>query len=211
MAIHNNAPETKGREGGEPRAASGQSNTNARKARPAAGLGWWHAVLWPVAVLTGMAIFAFEYGEGHAYFGTDPEACANCHIMRPRLDSYLKASHHAAATCVDCHLPDAFLPKSVAKVRNGWNHAVAFTTGRFEEPILISASNARVLQENCLACHGDLVHDLVTGGELRCVRCHVTVGHGERAGLGGPMRAAAGAGQAARVETRANVARSDGT
>ncbi len=149
--------------------------------------GWWHAVVWPVAALAGLGIFAFDYGEGLSYLSTDPSACANCHIMQPQLDSYLKASHHTAATCVDCHLPHEFLPKYVAKLRNGWNHSVAFTTGRFPEPIAITEANARVLQENCVTCHGDLVHDLVVGDDLRCVHCHVTVGHGERASLGGPQ------------------------
>jgi len=46
-------------------------------------------------------------------------------------------------------------------------------------------------EENCLACHEDLVHELVVGvngpaEEVRCVHCHVDVGHGETTGLGGP-------------------------
>ena len=62
---------------------------------------------------------------------------------------------------------------------------------RFPEPIMIKAPNARILQDNCLACHEDLVHGLVVGvngpaEEVRCVHCHVTVGHGDTTGLGGP-------------------------
>lgn len=151
-----------------------------------AGLGWSHAVIWPVAVLVGVSLFAFGYGEGLSYLSTDPAACANCHIMQPQLDSYFKASHHAVATCNDCHLPHDYVQKYLAKVSNGWNHSVAFTTGRFNEPITIKEGNAQILQNNCLACHGALVHDLVTGQQLRCVHCHKTVGHGELVGLGGP-------------------------
>ena len=144
--------------------------------------------VFPLGVLVGLAVFAFDYGEGLSYFSRDPAACANCHIMQPQLDSYLKASHHTVATCVDCHLPHGFLAKYAAKARNGWNHSYAFTTGRFPEPIVMTEKNRHVLEENCLACHGELVHDLVTTGELRCVRCHRTVGHGEQVGLGGPER-----------------------
>ena len=143
--------------------------------------------LWPAAVLVGIGTFTFSYGEGLSYLSADPEACANCHIMQPQLDSYQKASHHTAATCVDCHLPHDFPGKYLAKARNGWNHSVAFATGRFVEPIVIKEANSRVLQENCLACHGALVHDLLIAGDLRCVHCHRSVGHGVLAGLGGPQ------------------------
>ena len=57
-------------------------------------------------------------------------------------------------------------------------------------PIVIKAENAEILHQNCLRCHGDLVHDQAavhTAGAPRCVRCHVAVGHGEPVGLGGPM------------------------
>jgi hypothetical protein len=43
-------------------------------------------------------------------------------------------------------------------------------------------------QENCLACHGALVHDLVgnarSDDDVSCVHCHAAVGHGETAGVG---------------------------
>ena len=57
-----------------------------------------------------------------------------------------------------------------------------------------SASEQLAREKNCLACHGDLVHELVGGvngdpDEVQCVHCHSGVGHGETAGLGGPERA----------------------
>ena len=33
----------------------------------------------------------------------------------------------------------------------------------FHDPIMIKPRNARILQENCLRCHGDFVHDIVAG------------------------------------------------
>lgn len=155
------------------------------------GTEWRRAarpVLWSAAVLVGLGTFTFGYGEGHSYLSNTPETCANCHIMQPQLDSYRKAGHHTVAVCVDCHLPHDFLGKWTAKVRSGWNHSVAFTTGRFAEPIVLKPSSSRILRENCVACHGGLVHDLLSGGDLRCVHCHRAAGHGELAGLGGPER-----------------------
>jgi cytochrome c nitrite reductase small subunit len=153
--------------------------------------GWWIAL----AVLGGLALgvgaFTFSYGEGLSYFSADPAACKNCHIMNSQYASWQKASHHGAAVCVDCHLPHALLPKLMAKASNGWHHSKGFTLGGFHEPILIKPGNSRILQENCLRCHQDLVHDLVAGATtgrhaLSCVHCHASVGHGEAAGLGGP-------------------------
>jgi cytochrome c nitrite reductase small subunit len=147
-------------------------------------------------VLLGLGGFTFLYAEGASYLSTDPTACVHCHVMRPHYDAWQKASHHTSATCVDCHLPASGVEKYWAKAVNGWNHSKAFTLQDFHEPIRISEKNAEILQKNCLRCHGDLVHELVpdaagaTDGAdaIRCVHCHASVGHGERADLGGPDR-----------------------
>lgn len=151
---------------------------------------------WPIIVAIAMGIllgvggFTFSYAEGLSYFSTDPAACANCHIMRPQYDGWQKASHHTAATCVDCHLPIAFIPKYMAKATNGWYHSKGFTLQDFHEPIRIKAANSASLQENCVRCHAGMVHELTVGARsdhdaVQCVHCHATVGHGDQAGLGG--------------------------
>jgi cytochrome c nitrite reductase small subunit len=140
-------------------------------------------------VLLGLAGFTFRYAEGLSYFSTDPKACANCHIMQRQYDGWQKASHHGAATCVDCHLPHSFFAKYLAKASNGWHHSKGFTLQDFEEPIRIKPGNSAILQDNCLRCHEPMVHELVAGARtdrdaVECVHCHASVGHGERAGLG---------------------------
>ena len=143
-----------------------------------------------VGILAGVGLTTFDYAEGLSYLSTDPAACANCHIMRSEYDSWQKAGHHTAATCVDCHLPADFVGKYLSKGINGWNHSKAFTLQDFHEPILITPRNAKILQDNCVRCHGDLVHDLTSvfvEDPLSCVHCHAGVGHGPRCGLGGPL------------------------
>jgi cytochrome c nitrite reductase small subunit len=66
---------------------------------------------------------------------------------------------------------------------------VAFTLQNFHEPIMIKEKSSRILQDNCLACHGGLVHEQIAraadgSGEVQCVHCHRSVGHGTPAGLG---------------------------
>ncbi len=145
-----------------------------------------------VGLTVGLGGYTFRYAEGLSYLKTDPKACANCHIMQREYDAWQASSHHTAAVCVDCHLPHEFFPKYLAKAENGWRHGQKFTSGHFVEPIVVQAEGLAILQSNCVRCHGALVHDLVgTSNEprhqLACIHCHAGAGHGEKAGLGGPL------------------------
>ena len=70
----------------------------------------------------------------------------------------------------------------------GYHHSKGFTLQDFHEPILIKPRNAAILQEACVRCHGDFVHDALIAGarpggaedDRRCVHCHRGVGHGAR-------------------------------
>lgn len=148
-----------------------------------------------LGALIGIGTYTFRYAEGLSYFKRDPKACVNCHIMQPEYDAWEKSSHHDVAVCIDCHLPHEFFAKYLAKSENGWRHGQRFTTGNFVEPIVVQARGRAILQENCLRCHGGLVHQIAGASDrprdqLACTHCHAGVGHGEKAGLGGPLRAA---------------------
>ena len=138
-----------------------------------------------VGAVAGFGAFTFRYAEGLSYFSTDPRACANCHIMNDQYRSWSQGPHHAAATCVECHLPHDFVAKYVAKADNGYRHSKGFTFLDFHEPIQIKPRNSAILQENCMRCHEDFVHEMVRGGprraeEAQCVHCHRAAGHGAR-------------------------------
>jgi len=169
----------------------------ARSLVPASGgnpLPWILAVL--LGVAAGLGAYTFSYAKGLSYFGTDPKACTNCHIMEPEYAGWQKGSHHDVAVCIDCHLPHSFLSKYLTKAENGYRHGKLFTTQTFEEPITIKPPGLVILQSNCERCHADLVQDIVGSRSgpaaahgPTCIHCHWTVGHGERAGLGGPLSA----------------------
>ena len=138
-----------------------------------------------IGSLAGLGAFTFRYAEGLSYFSTDPLACKNCHVMNDQYASWSQGPHHAVATCVECHLPHAFVPKYIAKAINGYHHSKGFTFMDFHDPIMIKSRNAAALQDNCLRCHGEFVHDIVGGsttGEeaVKCVHCHRGAGHGGR-------------------------------
>lgn len=136
-----------------------------------------------LGILTGLGGYTFFYAQGHSYLLDDPKACMNCHVMRSRYDSWVRSSHHAAATCNGCHTPHDLIGKYATKAINGWNHSAAFTTGDFAEPIRIHGLNAGIAHDNCVRCHKDMVSKMRAYGypdKVDCVRCHGNVGHGER-------------------------------
>jgi cytochrome c nitrite reductase small subunit len=141
-----------------------------------------------MGVALGQSLYTFKYAEGLSYFSSDPHACVNCHIMQPQYEGWQKASHHNVAKCVDCHLPHDFLGKYYTKAENGFWHSKGFTLQDFPEPIQMRDVSRRIVQANCLHCHADFVHEILTirpdQEELDCTHCHRTVGHGDSVGVG---------------------------
>jgi cytochrome c nitrite reductase small subunit len=131
----------------------------------------------------GIGAYTFVYAKGGSYLSNDPNACANCHIMQDHLDGWIKSSHRAVATCNDCHTPAGLIPKYFTKADHGFFHSLAFTTGKFHQPIQMKARSRRVTERACRRCHQDIVHDIeveqTEGAEIACLRCHAEVGHME--------------------------------
>lgn len=141
-----------------------------------------------VGVAAGVGSYTFIYAEGASYMTNDPMACANCHVMQGHYDAWTKSSHKNVASCNDCHTPHNFVGKWSTKALNGWNHSLAFTTGRFHEPIQINERNRAITENACRDCHQAVVetidpippeHTEGAWRSLSCIRCHSEVGHME--------------------------------
>ena len=110
------------------------------------------------------------------YFGENPSACGNCHIMQPYVKSYYDSifidSVHAKAEpkvmCKDCH--------SVTLVRQT-KELIDFVTGNYETPL-----KQRVQEQNlCANCHTQkgiiaLVSSKLEFTENPRLSYHLTVG-----------------------------------
>jgi len=136
-----------------------------------------------VGVPLGLGIYTSFYAEATTYLTNDPNACANCHVMREPLADWQRSGHHAVASCNDCHVPQDFFGKYKTKIEHGWRHSKGFTLQDFHEPITIKSSSLAVVQDNCVRCHGELNASLVEHAAARgespnCVFCHARVGHG---------------------------------
>lgn len=137
-----------------------------------------------LGIFSGLGVFTFGYGKGASYLSDNPAACANCHVMDEHYDSWQNSSHHAVATCNDCHLSPHPVGKWMTKADNGFFHSLAFTTGNYPDPIRIKPRNQKVTQTACLKCHSSFVHSMLPereGGDmLDCAHCHTAVGHAHR-------------------------------
>lgn len=142
------------------------------------------AVIAIAGLAVGLGVYTFAYAQGGSYLTDNPEACANCHVMREQLDAWVKGSHRFAATCNDCHTPHEPVAKWLTKASNGYHHSLAFTTGHFAEPIAIKSGNAEVAEAACRYCHSAVVHaiDALPGAgaasAIACLHCHSGTGHG---------------------------------
>jgi cytochrome c nitrite reductase small subunit len=134
-----------------------------------------------IGLAVGIGAYTFVYAKGAAYLTNDPRACVNCHVMREQYDGWIASSHRAVAVCNDCHAPHDVVGKYTTKAVNGFWHSVAFTSGRFHEPIQIGARNRRITEGTCRHCHQDIVEAIDAhprkGEPIDCVRCHRSVGH----------------------------------
>src|SRR5262245_17658954 len=103
--------------------------------------------------------------------------------MNTQYDAWMKSGHRHVAGCVDCHLPHEGLAKWAAKAEHGFRHSMAFTLQNFKEPIEITPRGRDIVRANCLRCHEALVHSVASAptrarGELDCMHCPATAGHG---------------------------------
>lgn len=109
-----------------------------------------------------------------------PEFCVMCHVMEPQHAAFMHAGAHRRKKCADCHIPNNnafnyYLWKTIY----GINDLVVFTSGMVPEPILLSGHGAKMVQDNCIRCHGELVSQMDT--TRKCWDCHRRIPH---AGVG---------------------------
>lgn len=148
-----------------------------------------------LGALTGSFVAAAGYtahdAKATSYLSDDPRACINCHIMNDQYNAWTNSSHHARATCNDCHVPhDSVFRKYYVKAEHGYRHSKGFTFQDFHEPIRMKQASYDVVIENCVRCHADMTHEIciavdarrqeISGpsGGVDCIHCHARVAHG---------------------------------
>lgn len=150
---------------------------------------WKLPVTIVVGIITGLAFFLIYSSNAVSYISDYPQTCVNCHIMAPQYATWAHSSHREAAHCNDCHVPhnNAF-SKYYFKAKDGLRHASIFTQRKEPQVIFIHDEGARVVQNNCIRCHNDLItnsrlmHQTKTYinhfSDRFCWECHRETPHG---------------------------------
>jgi cytochrome c nitrite reductase small subunit len=151
---------------------------------------WKVTVIVLTGCFTGLIFFLFYISKAHSYLSDKPETCVNCHIMAPQYATWNHSSHRETATCNDCHVPhDNVFNHYYFKAKDGMRHATIFTLRAEPQVIFIKEAGRRVVQQNCIRCHSELLTDanmssnynehfthLRTGRQ--CRECHRETPHG---------------------------------
>ncbi len=113
-----------------------------------------------LGILAGLSWFTFNYAKGSAYLSDEPQACANCHVMRDQFTAWQHSSHARVASCNDCHTPHGFPDKWLVKALNGFNHSAVFSPGGFTNRSVSVSSRAGGGTQLCALSSGAREPDL---------------------------------------------------
>lgn len=151
--------------------------------------GWGRIAAIISGAMLGLFFYLVHISNAVSYLSDDPETCVNCHIMAPEYATWSHSSHREVAHCNDCHVPhDNVFNKYYFKAMDGMRHAYVFTSRQEPQTIFIREAGKKVVQQNCLRCHSDLVHDArlmvftntykESFDRRQCWECHRETPHG---------------------------------
>jgi cytochrome c nitrite reductase small subunit len=109
--------------------------------------------------------------------------------MAPQYATWYHSAHREKTNCNECHVPhNNILARYFFKAKDGIRHATIFTLRREPQVIFIREAGMKVVQENCLRCHKELLTDsrLLSYNrttheyrmERECRECHRESPHG---------------------------------
>lgn len=136
---------------------------------------YWWLLLLPVA-----GFFLMLLAKLPALGLDGPEFCGQCHVMHESVGTYLHSAHRPGATCGDCHVPHDLVYGAAYKAYTGTRDVMAVATNSVPAEIRVTEWGKRVVQDNCLRCHGNLmsvVGNTKRSGGRFCFECHRSTPH----------------------------------
>jgi cytochrome c-type protein NapC len=156
-------------------------------------------------LVTGGAVLAYDFAMAST---SSEEFCISCHGIRENTWPQFQATSHfsnrtgVAATCSDCHIPRAFVPKMIRKIqasREVWGHftGVIDTPEKYaaHAPAMKAREIARLRANDsreCRNCHekGRMLvalqsakareyHGAMAEQGKTCIDCHTGIAHPE--------------------------------
>lgn len=156
---------------------------------------WKLPVIIVAGIFVGLAIYAVYISKAHSYLSDKPETCVNCHIMAPQYATWFHSAHREVTDCNACHVPhDNFFSHYYFKAKDGLRHATIFTLRNEPQVIQILEPGQKVVQQNCVRCHEQLIkdpkmmtqrmmHAVNNRTDRKCWECHRNVPHGRENSL----------------------------
>ena len=151
-------------------------------------------------------VFAGLFNVG-LHYTNRLEFCISCHSMQTNFNEYKETVHYKSAsgvraTCADCHVPKAFIPKMIAKVmaaKDVWGEITGkidtpekYEAHRWEMANDVWAMLKRTDSVTCRSCHAfdqmDLAaqsrsarkrHARAADDGKTCIDCHKGIAHEE--------------------------------
>jgi cytochrome c-type protein NapC len=151
-------------------------------------------------------VFAGLFNIGLAYTNTT-EFCTSCHTMQINLEELKETPHWSSASgvhasCADCHVPEPFVPKMIAKViaaKDVYHEIVGtidtpekYEARRWDMATRVWAKMKASDSRECRSCHGFAHMDLTEQSRSArskhgnapdkgqtCIDCHKGVAHEE--------------------------------
>lgn len=145
------------------------------------------ALVATVGMACGFLSFAAVRAGAVAYLSNEPSACAGCHLMRPRHDSWSRSGHKMVASCNDCHAAHSGATRFVSQGMSGLRHATVDTLDEDSAASLANRTTKETVEAACRRCHHRVVGAMLAraGDKASCVSCHESVGHAKGVSLAG--------------------------
>lgn len=165
-------------DGAETKGTGGRDNGK----QPPGGKGWfkrWRSRLpFLLGGLLALAVLSFWGAKATLAYTDRPEYCLSCHVMEKHYESWFHSAHNKVATCGDCHVPHQNMAAKLAgKGVDGLRDSYYFYTNQVPDPIRLSNRGSKIVRENCLRCHGNLM-EKIENENRNCWECHRSVPHG---------------------------------
>ena len=97
--------------------------------------------------------------------------CGKCHATEFEVATYMHSAHAHEANCGDCHDPHALVTGSMYAAYSGSRDLYAVITNTAPLEIRVTDMSKKVLQSNCLRCHGDIMGEVGDTSEKGGVYC----------------------------------------
>ena len=150
---------------------------------------WFFPATIIFGIFWGLVAFILHISKATSYLSDSPKTCVNCHVMAPQYATWNHSSHARVTNCNDCHVPhNNIFNKYYFKAKDGIRHATIFTLRSEPQVIFIKEEGRKVVQENCIRCHKNLLTDDKLLFETtnyhyyrmdrNCWECHREIPHG---------------------------------